>query len=56
MVDGLDLVLGKINQKWENTELGKSRFLEKEIDFLGHRIGRNGIQPTKKEYNSNHKL
>jgi Reverse transcriptase (RNA-dependent DNA polymerase) len=49
MLESLDLVLGRINKDRGSIDLGKSRFLAEEIDFLGHRIGKNGIQPMEKD-------
>jgi hypothetical protein len=49
MVESLKLVLGRINKEAKCINLRKSRFLAEEVDFLGQRIGKNGIQPMKKD-------
>jgi hypothetical protein len=49
MLESLDLVLGRINKEGGSIDLGISRFLAEEIDFLGHRIRKNGIRAMEKD-------
>jgi hypothetical protein len=49
MLESLDLVLSKKNKNEGSIDLRKFRFLVEEINFLGHRIRRNCIQPMKKD-------
>jgi hypothetical protein len=49
MCVNLDKVLSRIGDKGWSIDLGKSRFLTKEIDFLGHRAGDIGVAPQSKD-------
>jgi hypothetical protein len=44
MLANLDKVLERIKHEGGTIDLGKSKFIAEEIDFLRHKIGRNGIQ------------
>jgi Reverse transcriptase (RNA-dependent DNA polymerase) len=46
MIANLDAVLGRISREGGSIELGKSKFLAEEIDFLGHTIGKSGLTAT----------
>jgi Reverse transcriptase (RNA-dependent DNA polymerase) len=45
----LDDVIGRISSEGGSIDLGKSKFLAKEIDFLGHTIGAKGLMATEKD-------
>jgi Reverse transcriptase (RNA-dependent DNA polymerase) len=45
----LDDVIGRISSKEGSIDLGKSKFLPEEIDFLGHTIGAKGLMATEKD-------
>jgi Reverse transcriptase (RNA-dependent DNA polymerase) len=49
MIDNLDAVLRRKSNKGGSINLGKSKFLAEEIDFLGHTIGKNGLTATYKD-------
>jgi RNase H-like domain found in reverse transcriptase/Reverse transcriptase (RNA-dependent DNA polymerase)/Integrase zinc binding domain/Integrase core domain len=45
----LDEVIGRISIEGGSIDLGKSKFLAEEIDFLGHTIGKNVLMATEKD-------
>jgi Reverse transcriptase (RNA-dependent DNA polymerase) len=49
MLRNLDMVLERIKDEGGSIDFGKSKFLEEEIEFLGHKIGCNGIQAMDKD-------
>jgi Reverse transcriptase (RNA-dependent DNA polymerase) len=46
MIANPDAVLERIPHEGGSINLGKSKFLAEEIDFLGHTIGKNGLTAT----------
>jgi Reverse transcriptase (RNA-dependent DNA polymerase) len=49
MIANLDAVLGIISHEGGSIDLGKSKFLAEEIDFLGYTIGKNGLTAPNKD-------
>jgi Reverse transcriptase (RNA-dependent DNA polymerase) len=49
MIAILDAVLGRISHQGGSINLGKSKFLRQEIDFLGHTIGESGLTASNKD-------
>jgi hypothetical protein len=49
MIANLDAVLGRISHEGGSIDLGRSKFLAEEIDFLGHTIGKSGLTATNKD-------
>jgi Reverse transcriptase (RNA-dependent DNA polymerase) len=49
MIANLDAVFGRISHEGGSIDLGKSKFLAEEIDFLGYTIEKNGLPTTNKD-------
>jgi Reverse transcriptase (RNA-dependent DNA polymerase) len=49
LLANLDDVIGRISSEGGSIDLGKSKFLGEEIDFLGHTIGKKGMIATSKD-------
>jgi Reverse transcriptase (RNA-dependent DNA polymerase) len=49
LLTNLDDVIGRISSEGGSIDLGKSKFLVEEIDFLGHTIGTKGLMATEND-------
>jgi Reverse transcriptase (RNA-dependent DNA polymerase) len=49
LLKNLDAVLERISSEGGSIDLGKSKFLAEEIDFLGHTIRKKGMMATLKD-------
>jgi Reverse transcriptase (RNA-dependent DNA polymerase)/RNase H-like domain found in reverse transcriptase len=49
LLNNLAAVLERISSEGGSIDLGKSKFLAEEIDFLGHTIGKKGMMATSKD-------
>jgi Reverse transcriptase (RNA-dependent DNA polymerase) len=49
LLSNLEAVLERISSEGGSIDLGKSKFLGEEINFLGHTIGKKGMKATLKD-------